>query len=445
MSNRQPGKQTRLTRERRRSINLSGVILFLIHLLSGSLLSAQAENSNPETDPAPFSAAQAPSVYLDCPRCDYDYVRTELPYVDYVRDPELADIHVFVTDERTGGGGREYQFSFIGRGPFSGTEYLLRHHVDHQATLEEERQALTEYLKLGFASFMLQTPLATRFTIEYEHDEEAMEPQDTRDPWDYWVFRSYVGSVSLDMESNKTEFDSRWGIFADRVTENWKIRIRPYFNFDKVEIKTEDRDDPVVGIQRRHGLDTYVIKSISDHWSAGIFGTYITDNGRNIRHEIITSPGIEYSIFPYKEATRKSITFTYQVGYGYYEYFEETLFDETAENLFDHQFRGVANIQQPWGSIETGLVASQYLHDLERRRMEFYAQTSVRLFEGLSLSVQAEYDVIRDQLSLPKGGASLQEVLLRQRELATDYSFSTSIAITYTFGSRYTNIVNTRF
>jgi hypothetical protein len=46
---------------------------------------------------------------------------------------------------------------------------------------------------------------------------------------------------------------------------------------------------------------------------------------------------------------------------------------------------------------------------------------------------------------LPKGEASLEEVLLRQRELATDYSFSGSVAITYTFGSKFANIVNTRF
>jgi len=34
---------------------------------------------------------------------------------------------------------------------------------------------------------------------------------------------------------------------------------------------------------------------------------------------------------------------------------------------------------------------------------------------------------------------------LRQRELATDYSFSGSVAITYTFGSKFANLVNTRF
>jgi hypothetical protein len=389
-------------------------------------------------------SAGAPYVYIDC-QCDFDHIRTEITFVNYVRDPQLADIHVFVTDERTAGGGREYQFSFIGRRDFVGTQYTLKHFIDHNATSEESRNQLTEFLKLGLAGFVLQTPLATRFKIEYSGNGKEDLQQNVHDPWDFWVFQAYLGSVELDLESNKSEFDSRWGFFADRVTEKWKFRIRPYFNLDRVKIETADRDEPVISKQHRHGLDSYAIKSINQHWSAGLFGTYLTYSGRNIRHEFILSPGIEYSVFPYEVATRKSVTFTYQVGYGYYDYYKETIFGKNHENLFNHEFEGVVNIQQPWGSIEMGLEASQYLHDLERRRVEFFGHTSVRLFEGFSLRFLAVYDVVRDQLSLPKGEATLEEILLRQRELATDYNFLTSVAITYTFGSKFTNIVNTRF
>jgi hypothetical protein len=416
------------------------LVIFLSGLFSGntSLYGQVAGN-----DSLPRSVG-APNVYIDC-RCDFDHIRTEITFVNYVRDPQLADIHVFVTDERTAGGGREYQFSFIGKRGFAGTQYTLKHHIDHNATSGESRNQLTEFLKLGLAGFVLQTPLASRFKIEYNGNVKDNLQGDVYDPWDYWVFQAYIGSVEMDLESNKSEFDSRWGFFADRVTENWKIRIRPYFNYDRVKIETAERDEPVISQQHRHGLDSYAIKSINQHWSAGLFGTYLTYNGRNIRHEFIMSPGIEYSIFPYELATRKSITFTYQVGYGYYDYYKETIFGKNQENLFNHEFEGVVNIQQPWGSIEMGLEASQYLHDLKRRRVEFFGHTSVRLFEGFSLQFLAVYDVVRDQLSLPKGEATLEEILLRQRELATDYNFSTSIAITYTFGSKFTNIVNTRF
>lgn len=440
------------TKKRRkfyRGINrlfISFTCLLLFNVATGfSGLHAQTAKNDTTLQVVSSPATKAPYVYLDCRRCDFDLIRTDMTFVNYVRDPELADIHVFVTDEQTGGGSREYQFTFIGKRDFEGTEYTLKHIIDRDVTLDERRNALKKYVKMGIVSFILRTPLGTHFNIEYEGTDAGQSLQEVGDPWNNWVFEAYVGRVSFDLESNQSELNSRWGIFADRVTKEWKLRIRPYFNYGRIKIQTAENKEPVISEQRRHGLDSYAIKSLNDHWSAGVFGDYLTHNGRNIRHEIMISPGIEYSIFPYEVATRRSITFSYQIGYGYLNYFEETIYNKTKENLFNHKIEGRVNIQQPWGNIETGLEGSHYLHDFARRRVEFYAQTSVRLFEGFSLTFQAEYDVIQDQLSLPKGEASLEEVLLKQRELATDFSFSTSIAVTYTFGSQYANIVNTRF
>ncbi len=386
-----------------------------------------------------------PDVYLDCRRCDYNFIRTELAFVNYVRDPEQADIHVFVTDQGTAGGGREFQFTFIGRDEFSGIEYTMKHHIAPNTTFAEQREAMKRFLTMGFASFMLQTPLGSNFTITYADSTVAVVDTDSEDPWDHWIFQSYIGGINLEMESNQRSFNSRWGIFADRITEDWKLRIRPYFNYNTVFIQPSEDDEAVRSRQHRHGLDSYAIMSLNEHWSAGLYGTYFTASGRNIRHEFHLSPGIEYSLFPYREATRKSITLTYQIGYGYYDYYEETIFSKTEENLFNQLLKAAVNVQQPWGSIESGLIGSNYLHDFTRQRVEFYIQTSARLFEGFELAFQADYNVIRDQLSLPRGEASLEDILLEQRELATDFSLSATIAVTYTFGSKYTNIVNTRF
>ncbi|MBY5956906.1 hypothetical protein KUV50_02085 [Membranicola marinus] len=390
-----------------------GFFILSIQLLIGfnHLLAQEIKG---DTIPNTVLSAQvnAPFVYIDCQDCDHNFIRTELSFVHYVRDPEMADIHVFVTTQETAGGGREYQFSFIGRRAFAGTDYTLKHYVGQNATESENRNAIIGFLNMGYASFILQTPLGARFSIEYKRDGRDSVVPEINDPWNYWVFQAYVGSVQLEMESNQTKFNSRWGLYADRVTEDWKFRLRPYFNYGLVNIQAEDRDDPVVSIQRRHGFDSYAIKSLNDHWSAGLFGTYLTNNGQNLHHNIVISPGIEYSLFPYKVATRKAITFTYQLGYGYHDYYEETIYGKIKENLFDHQFKGVVNILQPWGNIETGFSGSQYLHDLSRFRVELYGQTSVRVFEGFSLGFQTEYSVVRDQLGLPKGEASLEDVLL---------------------------------
>lgn len=52
---------------------------------------------------------------------------------------------------------------------------------------------------------------------------------------------------------------------------------------------------------------------------------------------------------------------------------------------------------------------------------------------------------IHDQLSLPKERATQEEILLRRRELETQYSYFSSIGFRYTFGSIYSNVVNPRF
>ncbi|HKK80651.1 MAG TPA: hypothetical protein VJ909_00295 [Prolixibacteraceae bacterium] len=425
-------------------MNTYRILLLFIILFIDSGVFATLNHQSTENDSIKQNN-QLLYVYLDCDRCDFNYIRQEITYVNYVRDPNQADIHVFVTDEHTGDGGRMFEFSFIGRDQFSGTSFERNHTISRNATDDDERKELATVLEQGLAAYMLQTNEGDSFSVSYSKTTEPLNGKKTHDPWNNWVFEAYLGRVELEMESNQSEFNSRWGLFADRVTEDWKIRIRPYFNFGQKKIQTSENEEPVVSTVFRSGLDSYAIKSLGDHWSAGVFGTYLTNNSRNIKHEFDIQPGIEYSLLPYEEATRRSFTIQYQVGYAFADYFRETVYSKTQESLLKHKLRGDIDIQQPWGNIEAGFLGSHYFHDIERSRFEFYGQISVRIIEGLSLSFQTDYSIVRDQLSLPKGGATLEEVLLQQRELATSYDFSTMIAITYLFGSKYANIVNTRF
>ena len=50
-----------------------------------------------------------------------------------------------------------------------------------------------------------------------------------------------------------------------------------------------------------------------------------------------------------------------------------------------------------------------------------------------------------DQINLPKGDADLEEVLLRRRQLETNYEASVSFGFRYRFGSVLNNVVNPRF
>lgn len=390
-------------------------------------------------------ATERLSVYLDCNQCDQLHIRTELNFVNYVRDLSQADVHVFITRSNTVLAGSQYELSFIGREELDGSEINLVRVVSPDASAEERRAMINDAIRLGLAPFIGNESDTDLVSVSYlNRDEVDSEQVLSKDPWRHWVFNLYGGDFELDLETNRTVFDSRWGFFADHRSEKWKGRIRPYFNYDLVRIQREGKSTVRSSISR-HGLDSYLIRSLGPHWSAGIFLDYVTRNDRNLKHLITFSPGVEYSIFPYEVATRRAITIVYEIGLYYADYFETTIFGEDSEWLPRHEIDATVALRRPWGDIFSGLEGSQYLHDPSIQRAEFFARISVRLFEGFSLQFESSFEMIRDQLSLPSGELLLEEILLQQRELATDYSLSTSIAFVYTFGSKFANVVNTRF
>src|SRR5256885_10726292 len=79
---------------------------------------ASAASGQSPADSGTALQDSAPRVFFDCPMylpgCDFDFVRTEITWVNWVRNREDADVHVLVTTQPTGGGGSEYTLSLIG-------------------------------------------------------------------------------------------------------------------------------------------------------------------------------------------------------------------------------------------------------------------------------------------------------------------------------------------
>lgn len=408
-------------------------------VLFGLLLLAPIQTIAQEGEPERLN------VFLDCDECDSSHIRTELDFINYVRDPSQADLHVFITGSHTVLNGRQYDFSFIGRGDFDGSDLNFSRVLLQDASEEEKRSTINEVLRLGIAPFLSYEESSDQFSLIYAEVERSEADQLlTRDPWKHWVFNLYGGDFALNIESNRTVFDSRWGFYADHRSEDWKIRIRPYFNYDLVRIERDGGANVRRSITR-HGLDSYLIRSLGPHWSAGLFLDYVTRDDRNLKHWVALVPGVEYSVLPYDVATRRAIMFVYRIGMQYVDYFETTIFGQTEEWLPRHELKAWVSMRRPWGDIISQLEGSQYLHDPLKRRAEFSARLSARLFAGFSLELGASFEMIRDQLSLPSGELLLEDILLQQRELATDYYISTSIAFSYTFGSKFANVVNPRF
>ena len=102
-------------------------------------------------------------------------------------------------------------------------------------------------------------------------------------------------------------------------------------------------------------------------------------------------------------------------------------------------------VTQPWGEVNVGVNASQYLHDLRHYSVRFDGAVAVRITQGLSLEIGGQLELIHNQLNLPKGDADLEEVLLRRRQLETNYQAGFRFGFRYRFGSIFNNVVNTRF
>ncbi len=69
------------------------------------------------------------------------------------------------------------------------------------------------------------------------------------------------------------------------------------------------------------------------------------------------------------------------------------------------------------------------------------------MFRGLQLQFNLSGSIacIRDQIFLPREGATAEEVLVRRRALGTDYRYFINVSLSYSFGSIFNNVVNPRF
>jgi len=411
------------------------IAVFFMMLLYSVQMSGQGNNKS------------SLSVFLDMERgIDTDYIRQEITLVEYVRDREHADVHIILSSHPVGSTGSSYIISFIGYGDFNDKNFELRHWAPASNTSYETRKGYTAKIKMGLAPYMADSDISDMVSVEYKGqgpDTDDKKPGDM-DSWKYWVFEVYAGLANLDLEETRNSLQFRYGFFADRITPKTKTRLRPYGNYYERNYKTEDSWVHTTRI--RNGFDSYHIISLSgsEHWGAGVFGEILISTFDNMDFRAELSPAIEYSLFPYSEATRRSISFAWRFGAGYYNYIEETIFDKTEEVLYGQALIASANYRQPWGDIRGGITVFHHFHDLRSNRIDLSVNLNLRIVEGLSLSLRSSFDIINDQTAIPKADLSLEEILLEQRRRATSYRFSADVGLSYTFGSRISGVYNPR-
>lgn len=400
----------------------------------------------PPPPPPAQDVAGRVKVFIDCSGfwgCDSDFFRENLPFVDHVRDRAVADVHVLVTGQSTGAGGQEATLAFIGRGPFDRVNDTLRVSWPPNSADDAIRQGLLGKLKLGLTRYVAHSATADSLRISAGAAPSAAPAAPTTDPWNYWVFRlRFSGNMNGESSTSYESFSG--GLSANRVTEAWKTTISGSASYRESSYDL-GYDEPYVSISRDSSLNALQVKSLTAHWSLGIRGSVGSSTYTNKKLYLSAAPAIEYNVFPYAESTRRSLVFQYAVGVSAFQYREITLYDKTAETHATHSFLVDVEARQPWGQISASMDFSQYLTRLENYRVQSFGMVELRLTKGLSLNVGGGGSWIRDQIYLPKGDATTEEILVRQRQLATSYSYSVYFGVSYTFGSIFNNVVNPRF
>ena len=392
----------------------------------------------PQTDIDKLKA-QAPRVFIDGGWLDLNYIKTEITYVNYVRDRKEADVHVLVTEQDTGSGGLEYTMSFIGRNAFEDLKNELKYSSNKNQTQDEVRAGLVQVLKMGLVGYAARTPIRPRLGVLFQ---DRVDPTAVEDKWDFWVFSASAdGWLSGEKARRSSMFFAN--VSANRVTPESKLRLG--FSGSLEKSKYDYYGYAYDDSSESFDFSGLYVKSLGEHWAAGVFLNVASRTFTNVKLSVSPAPAVEYNIFPYSESTRRQLRFLYKFNLTGVRYREMTIYDKINETRLSQSLDITLEVKEPWGTVEASVEGSHYFHDLKMNRIEFSGELSFRITKGLSLNLHGSYERIRDQLGLPKGEASLEEILLQRKELATGYSYSLSIGLSYTFGSIFSNVVNPRF
>ena len=413
-----------------RSFPVTGAFILVFVILLGNASKAWAQQ--PDT----------PLVVAVTCDCDRAALQKAVSFVTIVADDPKADVLIVVSKQA-----EQSSIAARGAGRFAGLERTITFETTATATPETVAADLGRFLKLVLAEYAADSSVGSQLDVVFKRPAAASQTQplqqDQKDPWNYWIFRLNA-NTNMNGEASSTDRNYNLSASANRTTEKWKLRFAAYRN-----LSTSSFDlDETTTIKSRYSdwsTDVLAVRSLGPRWSLGVTSSMVGSSFSNARRIVRIDPGLEFDWFPYSESSRRSLTFIYSVGPARYEYLRETIFSKFEETIWQHSLRSSLGIRQPWGSVGASAQFYQHLSSPDRTRLAFNGNISYRLLGSLTLSTSGSYTRIRDQFTLEKGEATDEEVLLRQRQLATGYRYSFSVGFSYAFGSLSNSAVNPRF
>jgi hypothetical protein len=284
-----------------------------------------------------------------------DYVRKEIPYVNYVRDIKDAGVYIISTYQRTGSGGWEYTFFLVGQNEYAGMRDTISFVTTPDETDDETRIKQVRTLKMGLMRYVAKTPLSKYMNISFS---EPLSETVSTDKWNSWVFKTSIYSF---LQGEKTYSDTylSGNISASRITKDWKINISGNLNQDDQKYIIDDTTT-ITGTNSSKSIYALIVRSINDHWSYGGTTRIGASSYNNENFKFSFMPGIEYDVFPYSESTRRQLRILYTAGFSFVNYSDTTIYDKMKEHLWSHNITASYEVVQKWGNIDISVGYSNW-------------------------------------------------------------------------------------
>lgn len=390
-------------------------------------------------------------VFIDCSRvgCDRTFIRSQIKIVDFLLDSDASDVHVLITNQSAGNGGKQYELIFYGQHNYNYYNDTLYFTTAATATDDEVRKQMVKGIMTGIAPLVARTAYGSAISIDMKGSDStnSLSTVVTKDKWNYWTFNVGVdGRLNVDQNYKSSRFSSDFN--ADRTTKDLKTGFRIYGTKQHSVYQYADSTGATSKYtvnNSNYGFFNNLVKSMAPHWSYGYQVSVSNNTFSNFKTKIYFSPAIEYSFYPYSEVNSRFFVLRYGVDFTKNNYYDTTIYNKIKETLYGHKLSAALILNQKWGNFYSGIYYRNYFSDWSLNNMGIDLNVNVRITGGLSFYVRTNGSIVHDQVYLVKGDISEQDLLIKTRKLGSSYNYSFYFGVNFRFGSKLNNFVNPRF
>jgi hypothetical protein len=264
-----------------------------------------------------------------------------------------------------------------------------------------------------------------------------------KDPWDYWVLTPELRAEG-EGGSGYYFVEASGVLTVRRITASQKLRLRAVYGRRWSGYRLEDASRIRGDIYGWESRAIYA-HSLARRWALGAVVTGRANEFENLAGHVHGGPLVEFNFFPYTENASRQLRIAYQAGIWANWYLERNRAGRAHDFPPYHALSLVADLNQPWGSVQWIGQLNGFLNDKDRYRVSTGVVLSLRLFEGFAINLEGEAAYVRDLINLRQRAVSNNELLLWTAQQPTTYTFEFKVALTYAFGSVHNTIVNPRF